>query len=165
METFLSILTWVGVGISIGLGLVIVVAVAAFLIWLYGKLFPKEKDSEKEFSSRMYAPTSVLFSEAAGRDAKIYGTDSALKKSIADFRAKCWNEDIVVPNFQIYVLQDMKIDFDCLIRIDGKEIFRGKIEDESGKSADGFVMEKIRRHFAEKMISEVAEQEEKNEQN
>lgn len=172
MNTVTSIFIWVGIGFSVGLGFCLVFFVAALLVKLYEKLFPKKEPSSKElaekqlsFSSENGIFISPHFLPLLTQDRQSKAGEKGFKEQMQNFRAELWKKDIVLPAFSLSPLPQ-GCDFSLFIKIEGKEIFRGKIDMLKGeKGTIESVLSPIKKHFrtleATKEIQRIENQGEK----
>ena len=150
MNTIQIILTWFGVGVAVGLGIVAVVFVAIKLSELYYKLFPKNKQPEVETLEKEL--------NAMGRDYIVLSYDmkvliEPLKERLKQFRSKLWSRDYVLPNVSIGTAKFPKGKH-CMIRLEGKELFNGDVEQTLPNEAKvDFILKQIEIFYASKMIA------------
>ena len=150
MDTLRIILTWSGVGVAIGLGIVAVIFTAIKLSELYYKLFPQKKQPELESLEKDL--------KDLGRDYLVFSYDMKiitplLKERLEKFRSKLWAQDFVLPNVSIGTAS-FPNGKNCVISIEGKELFNGEIEQTlSNESKVDFIIKQIEIFYASKMIA------------
>lgn len=172
MNTITSIFIWVGIGFSIGLGFCLVFFVAALLVKIYEKLFPKKEPSPKELVEQQLSLScensiflSPHFLPLLTQDRQSKAGEKGFKEQMQDFRSELWKKDIVLPAFHIGQFPP-GCDFSLFIKIEGREIFRGKIDAQKGeKGTIENVLSPIKKHFrtleATKEIQRIENQGEK----
>ena len=149
MDTIRIILTWSGVGVATGIGIVAVIAVAVKLCSLYDKLFPKKNLPAYDFLENEL--------NSMGRDYIVFSYDlklvsSLIKEKISKLRKELWAKDFVLPNVSICTA-NFPIDKNCIIRLEGKELFNGEIEPTlSNEDKADFIIKQLNIYFASKMI-------------
>ena len=149
MDTIRIILTWGGVGVAVGLGIVAVIAVAVKLCSLYDKLFPKKNLPACDFLEKEL--------NSIGRDYILFSYDLKLisgliKEKMEKLRKELWEKDFVLPNVSICTAK-FPAGKNCIIRLEGKELFNGEIEQTlSDKDKADFIIKQINIYFASKMI-------------
>ena len=152
MDTIRIIITWGGVGVAVGLGIVAVIAVAVKLCELYDKLFPKKKQPAYDFIEQEL--------NSMGRDYIVFSYDfklisSLLTEKIGKLRKELWAKDFVLPNVSICTA-NFPAGKNCIIRLEGKEIFNGEIEQTlSDEDKADFIIKQINIYFASKMIGKM----------
>ncbi|WP_296330946.1 hypothetical protein [uncultured Treponema sp.] len=172
MNTVTSIFIWGGIGFSIGLGFCLVFFVAALLVKFYEKLFPKKKTSPKvlveqqlSFSSENSIFLSPHFLPLLTLDRQSKAGEKGFNEQMQDFRSELWKKDIVLPAFALVSLPP-GCDFSLFVKIEGREIFRGKIDAQNGeKGTIESVISPIKKYFrtleATKEIQRIENQGEK----
>ncbi len=149
MDTIRIILTWGGVGVAVGLGIVAVIAVAVKLCSLYDKLFPKKNLPAYDFLEKEL--------NSLGRDYIVFSYDlklisNLIKEKFVKLRKELWAKDLVLPNVSICTA-NFPVGKNCIIRLEGKEIFNGEIEPTlSNEEKAEFIIKQINIYFASKMI-------------
>jgi hypothetical protein len=149
MDTIRIILTWGGVGVAIGIGIVAVIAVAVKLCSFYDKLFPKKNLPAYDFLENEL--------NSMGRDYIVFSYDlklvsSLIKEKISKLRNELWAKDFVLPNVSICTA-NFPVDKNCIIRLEGKELFNGEIEPTlSNEDKADFIIKQLNIYFASKMI-------------
>ena len=128
MNTVRIFLTWGGVGVAVGLGIVAVIAVAVKLCSLYDKLFPKKNLPAYDFLEKEL--------NSLGRDYIVFSYDLKLisgliKEKMEKLRKELWEKDLVLPNVSICTAK-FPAGKNCIIRLEGKELFNGEIEHHKG---------------------------------
>ena len=123
MNTLQIILTWTGIGIVTGVGFVAVVIAAVKLGELFEKLFPKRAQPEADFLEEKMCKM--------GRDYIVFSYDmrlvsDALGEKLKNLRKELWAKDYVLPVISI-ATANFPAGKNCVIRIEGKEIFNGEI--------------------------------------
>ena len=152
MDTIRIILTWGGVGVAVGLGIVAVIAVAVKLCSLYDKLFPKKNLPAYDFLEKEL--------NSMGRDYIVFSYDlklisSLIKEKISMLRKELWAKDYVLPNVSICTA-NFPVGKNCIIRLEGKEIFNGEIKQTlSDEDKADFIIKQINIYFASKMIGKM----------
>lgn len=150
MDTIRIILTWGGVGVAIGLGIVAVIFTAIKLSELYYKIFPKKNQPKLESLEKDL--------KGMGRDYIVFSYEMQfltpqLKERLKNFRTKLWTRDFVLPNVSIGTANFPK-GKNCVISIEGKELFNGEIEQTlSNESKVDFIFKQIEIFYASKMMS------------
>jgi len=154
MDTIRIIFTWCGVGVAIGIGIVAVVFVAVKLCEFYDKLFPKKKQPAYDFLEQEL--------NKLGRDYIVFSYDlklisSLIKEKIKKLRNDLWAKDLVLPNVSICTA-NFPAGKNCIIRLEGKEIFNGEIEQTlSNEDKADCIIKQINIYFASKMIETIGE--------
>ena len=149
MDTIRIILTWGGVGVAIGIGIVAVLAVAVKLCSFYDKLFPKKNLPAYDFLEKEL--------NSLGRDYIVFSYDLKLisgliKEKMEKLRKELWEKDLVLPNVSICTAK-FPAGKNCIIRLEGKELFNGEIEQTlSDEDKADFIIKQINIYFASKMI-------------
>lgn len=123
MNTLQIILTWTGIGIVTGVGFVAVVIAAIKLGELFDKLFPKKAQPEADFLEEKMCKM--------GRDYIVFSYDmrlvaNALGERLRKLRSELWAKDYVLPLIHI-ATANFPADKNCVIRLEGKEIYNGEI--------------------------------------
>ena len=155
MNTVRIFLTWGGVGVAIGIGIVAVVSVAVKLCEFYDKLFPKKKGPAYD--------SLQLELNGLGRDYIVYSYDLRLasplfKEKLTKLRKELWAKDYVLPDVSFCAAR-FPAGKNCIISIEGKEIFNGEIEQTlSNEDKADFIIKQINIFFASKMIGKMGGQ-------
>lgn len=159
MDILRIFLTWCGVGAAVGIGIVAVVIVAVKLCELYEKLFPQKKQpalSSLELALNNMERDYIVFSY----ELKI--VSPLLKAKLKKLRADLWAKDFVLPNVSMCTA-NFPDEKNCIIRLEGKDIFNGEIESAlSDEQKADFIIKQINIYFSSKMISTIGDK--KNEQ-
>lgn len=152
MDTIRIILTWGGVGVAIGIGIVAVLAVAVKLCSFYDKLFPKKNLPAYDFLEKEL--------NSLGRDYIVFSYDlklisSLIKEKLGKLRKELWAKDFVLPNVTICTA-NFPAGKNCIIRLEGKEIFNGEIEQTlSNEAKADFIIKQLSIFFSSKMIGKI----------
>lgn len=135
------------------------IAVICLLSKVYRRLFPSKNQPP-------HASFEELLCHASGNwiyiFVPVFLPQLDIKKPLRELRAEFWQKDIVVPIFQIQQFGEKQKDFNCFIKIDGVEVFKGMIEfGSSGSEAGEKIISEIRKHFlmdeAKNLIEEKGE--------
>ena len=162
MNTLQSILIWVGIGVSIGAGICLVIFVICALAKLYETVFPQKKKSPYEMFGEDFemqvarcGANCILVSEDLHPILNLESGESCKKgfqQKLKELRSELWARDIVLPS--VCIKGTVKNpDFNCYIRLENREIFKGEIGNLlSEEQKIDFIIEKIRKFFAEKEL-------------
>lgn len=152
MNTVRIFLTWGGVGVAIGIGIAAVIFVAVKLCEFYDKLFPKKKGPAYD--------SLQLELNGLGRDYIVYSYDlklmtPLLREKLTKLRKELWAKDYVLADLSFCAAR-FPAGKNCIISLEGKEIFNGEIEQSlSDNDKADFIIKQINIYFASKMIGKM----------
>ena len=115
----------------------------------YRKTFYKKTKSLQERICEIYR---MQFSESEPDSILLSPEFLKFKLDLKLLRREFWFRDIIIPEFHIKRMEPLP-DLNCYIKISGKEVFRGRLDEiRSSEELSGAVGKKIRRYFIEQEL-------------
>lgn len=149
MSIFIASIICLGLGAIIAFGSILVFTVASVLVKVYKKSFPQKVKTAEELYMEKFEAQLLQAGENC-----IFLTCpyQVIGKKFRKLRSDLWKKDIVLGHFTEQKLLPHK-DFNCYIRVDGAEVFKGMISDcSTAGDYEDFIVQKIRKYFLDKEL-------------